>query len=71
MIKLTKLNQELIVVNALYIERIESVPDTLITFTTGRKILVLESVEEVIKLVTEYYRSINLFQEMKEGRADV
>ena len=71
MIKLTKLNQELIVVNALYIERIESVPDTLITFTTGKKILVLESVEEVIELVTEYYRTINLFQEMKEGRADV
>lgn len=71
MIKLTKLNQELIVVNALYIERVESVPDTLITFTSGKKIMVLESVDEVIKLVTEYYRTINLFQEMKEGKADV
>lgn len=71
MIKLTKLNNELIAINALYVERIEAVPDTLITFTTGKKLLVREPVDEVIKLITEFYREINLFQEMKEGRENV
>lgn len=71
MIKLTKLNNQSIVLNALYIERVESIPDTVITFTTGKKILVRESAEEVTQLVTTFYQKINLFQEMKEGLEDV
>ena len=56
MIELTKLQNAKIVVNAELIEFVESTPDTLITTTTGKKLMVKESVEEVIKLVIAYKR---------------
>ena len=49
MIKVTKLNGRELVVNANLIEFIESTPDTLISLTTGRKIMVLEGLDEVIQ----------------------
>jgi flagellar protein FlbD len=58
MIKLTRLNNSLIVVNSELIEHIEALPDTIITLTTGQKIIVRESVDEVIDKVREYRRSI-------------
>jgi len=54
MIELTRLNGKDLVVNAELIELIESTPDTILTLTTGRKIMVKESVEEVVKKVKEY-----------------
>jgi flagellar protein FlbD len=71
MIQLTKLNKQPITINAMYIERVESTPDTIITLTTEKRILVLESVEEVTELATSFYQKISLFQEMKEVRKDV
>lgn len=56
MIELTKLQNTRIVVNADLIEFVESTPDTLITTTTGKKLMVKESVEEVMKLVIAYRR---------------
>lgn len=56
MIELTKLQNAKIVVNADLIEFVESTPDTLITTTTGKKLMVQESVEEVIELVVAYKR---------------
>jgi len=47
MIQLTKLNQTPISLNAIYIERIESIPDTVVTLLSGKKVHVLETVEEV------------------------
>lgn len=58
MIKLTKLNNSLIVVNSELIEFIEALPDTIITLTTGQKVIVRENVDEVIARVKEYRRSI-------------
>lgn len=54
MIKVTKLNGNGLVVNADLIEFIESTPDTLISLTTGRKIMVLEELDEVISLAMGY-----------------
>jgi len=54
MIKLTKLNGEQIVVNAELIEIIKDTPDTVITLTTEKKILVIETVDEVIQKVIAY-----------------
>ena len=54
MIKVTKLNGNGLVVNADLIEFIESTPDTLISLTTGRKIMVLEELDEVIRLALGY-----------------
>lgn len=56
MIELTKLQNARIVVNAELIEFVESTPDTLITTTTGKKLMVKESVEEVIEKVVAYRR---------------
>ena len=60
MITVTKINDRDIVVNCDLIELIESTPDTTLTTTTGRKIIVLESVEEVIDKVIEYKRRISI-----------
>lgn len=56
MIELTKLQNAKIVVNADLIEFVESTPDTLITTTTGKKLMVRESVDEVVKAIIEYKR---------------
>ncbi|QBK25640.1 flagellar FlbD family protein [Ureibacillus thermophilus] len=60
MIQLTKLNGKTFSVNALYIETVESFPDTTITLTNGRKFIVKESEEEVRRKVTDYYRTIQV-----------
>jgi flagellar protein FlbD len=54
MIALTKLNKEQIVINADLIETIESIPETLITLTTSRKITVRDALEDVVKKVIRY-----------------
>ncbi len=56
MIELTKLQNAKIVVNADLIEFVESTPDTLITTTTGKKLMVRETVDEVVKAVIAYKR---------------
>lgn len=66
MIRLTRLNRSEIVLNAVYIERIEAMPDTVVTLTTGRKMHVLEPVGEVIDRVTAYYRAINILPGLHE-----
>ncbi len=58
MIRLTRLNHLTIYLNADLIEHIESTPDTVISLTTGQKIVVLESAEEVAERVLAFRRSI-------------
>jgi flagellar protein FlbD len=58
MIKLTGLNKEGFVLNAEIIEKIEVVPETLITLINGKKYIVLESTEEVIREVLDYKKKI-------------
>lgn len=58
MIEVTKLNDKKITVNADLIEFVEEVPDTVITLTTGRKIIVKESRQTVNNLVESYKRNI-------------
>lgn len=59
MIHLTRLNRIPLVLNSDLIEHIEITPDTVITLTTGQKIMVLESAEEVVERVTAFRRSIH------------
>lgn len=56
MIELTKMNGEYFTLNADLIEMIEEMPDTVITMTNGRKIIVKESRQNVKSLV-KYYKS--------------
>lgn len=46
-------------VNADLIESVEATPDTVVTLTTGHKLIVEESVDEVIRLVVEFKRACN------------
>ncbi|SEN32193.1 flagellar FlbD family protein [Paenibacillus sp. OV219] len=61
MIAVTRLNGKSLHINALLIELVEETPDTLITMTTGKKILVLEKATEVISSIQSYLRSIGVY----------
>jgi flagellar protein FlbD len=54
MITVTRFNKTQFVINAEWIETVESTPDTVITLTNGKKYVVVEKVEDVIKRVIEY-----------------
>ena len=58
MISVTRLNHSAIVLNSDLIEHIESTPDTVISLTTGERILVLESPEEVVDRIIGFRRRI-------------
>lgn len=58
MIRLTRLKGEEIIVNVDLIKLIESTPDTLLTLSTGDKLHVTESPEEVIARVIAFKRKI-------------
>ncbi len=58
MITVTKLNDKAVFINSDYIECMESTPDTTITMTTGRKIIVKESVDDIIDAIINYKKSI-------------
>ncbi len=58
MIPLTKLSNQAFVLNAELIKFIESTPDTLVTLTTGERILVKESTDEVIRRAVAYGRML-------------
>ena len=47
-----------IVINSELIEFIEEIPETVITLTTGKKIIVKERKEEIIELVVNYKRAV-------------
>ena len=59
MIRLKRLNSKEFVVNCDLIEFIESTPDTVVTLVSGNKVVVCESIEEVIDKVVEYKRNTN------------
>ncbi len=59
MIKLTRLNGKEFVLNCEFIKSIESTPDTVITLTLGDKMMVKETVDEVIRATVEYRQSLN------------
>lgn len=58
MISLTRLNHVPLVVNSDLIEHIEVTPDTVVALTTGQKLLVLETAEEIIDRIVEFRRRL-------------
>ncbi|AYE33423.1 flagellar FlbD family protein [Clostridium septicum] len=58
MINLTGMNNVELILNADHIEKIESVPETVITLVSGKKYLVLESTDEVVEKVIRYKNKI-------------
>jgi flagellar protein FlbD len=67
MIYVTRLNHTSVVLNCDLIEHVETTPDTVISLTTGQKLMVLESAEEIIERVVKYRRSILSCQALKTG----
>jgi len=58
MIEVTKLNGSQILINPDLIETVEETPDTVISFTNGKKIIIKERRQEVKNLVKSYKRDI-------------
>lgn len=58
MIEVTKLNDKKVFINSDLIELVEETPDTLISFTNGRKLIVKESRQEVKNLVISYKKEV-------------
>lgn len=54
MIRLTRLNGKEFVVNAELIKFVEETPDTLVTLTTGEKLMVREKLDEVVERTKQY-----------------
>lgn len=59
MIYVTKRNNEVMLLNNNLIETIEETPDTVITLTTGKKVLVKESPEEILEKIIKFKIKIN------------
>ena len=58
MIEVTKLNGQKILVNPHLLEIVEETPDTVVTLTTGRKIIVKESRQDIKNLVKLYRKEV-------------
>ena len=58
MIEVTKMNGRKVLVNPDLIELVEETPDTVVLFTTGRKLIIKESRQEVKNLVKSYRKDI-------------
>jgi len=64
MITVTRLKGEKLVVNAHLIEVMESTPDTIIGLTTGKKIIVQETVDELVDKIVVYHRMCSPFSQV-------
>ena len=54
MITVTKMNEREIIINHRLIEMIETTPDTTITMNTGKKIIVRDSLDEIMSRIAIY-----------------
>ena len=63
MIRVTRLNRRELVLNAELIKFVERTPDTIVTLTTGEKIVVCETPEQVVERVVEYGRTLRILPE--------
>ncbi|CAK7020026.1 flagellar FlbD family protein [Tissierella carlieri] len=67
MIKVKRLNDKEFVVNSELILYIEATPDTVITLTNGHKIVVSDSVDEIVDKVIKYKARIHAFERRHDG----
>lgn len=59
MVRLTRINHQPIVLNSDLVEHLESTPDTVITLISGKKWVVLESPDEIVRLIVEFRRALS------------
>lgn len=53
------MNDSELVINTDLIEFVEAIPDTMISLTSGKKVMVKERIDEIVARVVEYRRLIN------------
>ncbi len=58
MIALRRLNNQPIMVNPDLIESLEATPDTVVTLTSGNKLIVRDSMDDVRERIVEFKRRI-------------
>jgi flagellar protein FlbD len=68
MIKLTRLDGEPFILNADLIRYIESRPDTFVTLTTGERVVVTETMDEVVERAIRYQQTKHLIPSPVEPR---
>ena len=68
MIKVTRLNGKEMVINCELIESIEATPDTVVTLSNGKKIVVKEDVDSLVQLVVQYKGKILDFYRRIKGK---
>ncbi|WKC57854.1 flagellar FlbD family protein [Borrelia sp. P9F1] len=71
MIYVTKLNGEGYYLNPCHIESIESNPDTTILLMNGKKLVVKESVEEVVDRIRVYRKEVAFLGKVTQGNEGV
>ena len=68
MIKVKRLNGKEFVVNSDLILYVEETPDTVITLTTGQKVVVVETVDEIIDKVVKFKAKSVEYKRRVEGK---
>ncbi len=67
LIKVDKISGDEIVINADLIETIKATPDTVVTLTTNKKLLVQNDVDEIIDKVISYQQEISSNLRIEKG----
>jgi flagellar protein FlbD len=58
LIQVTRLNSKGFAINADMIKFIEPAPDTVLTLVNGEKVIVRESVDEIVRRIVEFRRAV-------------
>ncbi len=66
MIRVTRLDGSELTVNCDLLESVEHTPDTVISLLNSHKLVVRESVEEIVDRVVEYKRKLHLCPLMRD-----
>jgi len=72
MIKVSRLDGSTLVINADLIEFVEAIPETIICLTTGKKVMVRETIEDIISRVAQFRKmsGVRLSKPDIPGQAD-
>jgi flagellar protein FlbD len=70
MIRLTRLGGEAFILNAELIQYVEARPDTFITLTTGERLVVAESMDEVLRRSVAYQQAKHLMPRPAQRTGD-
>lgn len=62
MITVTRLDNRVVVINADLIKMVEETPDTIVHFVNGDRVIVKESVDEVVRRAIDFGRQVRGFR---------